>query len=308
MAAAAGEPNLTVRQRIAAKTPGVLRKAVRMALNYPYRLRMWSDLLRDLDPAAGRSRWILWLSALAAPFTALRALDSYRKPHLFGDIAVAVHGVGRFAVRAGTDDLLHVMTSREPRVRQLLEAELRPGGTFVDGGANIGFYTLLAAWRVGAGGKVVAFEMMPDTAAILRRHVADNGPLPIEVIERALSERSGERVTASVEPGQHGQASIVASGAGQRHTVSVETVTLDEALAHLGRIDLIKLDLEGAEFMALSGARAVLARTGCLVFESNDQDPRIFALLEAAGFAVERLDAFDFIARPVAGAGQKVAA
>jgi FkbM family methyltransferase len=308
MAAAAGEPNLTVRQRIAAKTPGGLRKSVRVALNYLYRLRMWLDLLRELEPADGRSRRVLWISALAAPFTALHALDSYRKPRLFRDIAVRVRGIGRFTVRAATDDLLHVMTSREPRVRQLLEAELPQGGTFVDGGANIGFYTLLAARRVGAAGKVVAFEMMPDTAAILRRHVADNGPVPVEVIERALSERSGERVTASVEPGQHGQASIIDSGAGQRHKVSVETVTLDEALAHLGRIDLIKLDLEGAEFMALSGARAVLARTGCLVFESNDQDPRIFALLEAAGFAVERLDSFDFVARPLARAGLKVAA
>lgn len=294
--ASASSTDLSMRQRIAAKTPGGLRKAVRMALNYPYRLRMWLDLLREIDPADGRSRRVLWLSALAAPLTSLRALDSYQKPHLLGDIAVAVRGVGRFAVRAGTDDLLHVMTSREPWVRHLLETELPVGGTFVDGGANIGFYTLLAARRVGAGGTVVAFEMMPDTAAILRQHVADNGPLPVTVIERALSERSGERVTASVEPGQHGQASIVAGGPGERHRVSVETVTLDEALAGVGPIDLIKLDLEGAEFMALSGASAVLARTRCLVFESNDRDSRIFALLEASGFAVERLRAHDFVA------------
>lgn len=131
------KPNLPLRQRIAARTPGILRKAVRMALNYPYRLRMWLNLLRELQPGDGRSRRVLWLSALAAPFTSLRALDSYRQPHLIGDIAVAVPGVGRFAVRAGTDDLLHVMTSREPHVRRVIEAELPPGGTFVDGGASI---------------------------------------------------------------------------------------------------------------------------------------------------------------------------
>ena len=63
--ASASKPDLPMRQKIAAKTPGALRKAVRMALNYPYRLRMWLDLLRELDPADGRSRRVLWLSALA---------------------------------------------------------------------------------------------------------------------------------------------------------------------------------------------------------------------------------------------------
>lgn len=297
MATLAAEPNLNARQRIAAHTPKRLRKAVRMALNYPYRLRMWADLLREIEPADPASRAILRRSALAAPLTALRDLDSYQKPVLRGDIAVKIAGVGRFQIRAGTDDLLHVMTSREPLVRRLIEAELTPGGTFVDGGANIGFYALVAAARIGAGGRVVAFEMMPDTAAILRHHISENGPLPITVIERALSARSGEVVTASVAPGHHGQASIVSDVTAERHSVSVETVTLDEALADLGAIDLIKLDLEGAEYMALSGAAAVLARTRCLVFESNDEDPRIFELLAAAGFAVERLEAHDFVAR-----------
>lgn len=293
----ANQASQTLRQRIAAKTPASLRKAVRMALNYPYRMRMWIELLREVDPGNRRSRLILWASALAAPITALRDLDSYRVPRLLADIAVSIEGIGRFAVRAGTDDLLHLMTSREPRVRRLLEAALPPGGTFVDGGANIGFYTLLGARLVGPSGRVVAFEMMPDTAAILRGHVADAGSLQIEVVERALSDRSGEQILANVEPGLHGQASIVEDLAGKRHCVAVETVTLDAALAHIGWIDLMKLDIEGAEFKALSGAAEVLARTQCLVFESNERDPRIFALLAAAGFSVEQLDACDFVAR-----------
>lgn len=293
--------SLNIRQRIAAKTPQGLRKAARMALNYGYRLGMWRDVLRELKPADGRSRRVLWRSLAAAPITALGDLDSYQKPVLLDDIAVEVHGIGRFEVRAKTDDLLHVLSAREPKVRQVLETQLPEGGTFVDGGANIGFYAILGARLVGANGRVVAFEMMPDTAAILRRHVAGNAPLPVEVVERALSGRVGEWVTASVEPGKHGQASIVDAGVSDARTkVSVETVTLDAALAHLGPIDLIKLDLEGAEFMALSGASAVLARTQNVIFESNTEDRRIFDLLEGAGFVVERLEAFDFLARKVA--------
>ena len=288
----------SIRQRIAARTPASLRKLVRMALNYVNRLTMWLDVLRELKPANAHSRLIIWTSLAAAPITALSQLDSYQQPVLLDDVSVIIDGVGRFAIRARTDDLLHVLSAREPKVRQVLERQLSNGGTFVDGGANIGFYSLLAARKVGQSGRVVAFEMMPDTSAILRSHVADNSPLPIQVIERALSDQGGKFITANVEPGKHGQASIIVGSAiAGRDQINVETTTLDEALAHIGDIDVIKLDLEGAEFMALSGARSVLARTDCLIFESNEEDRRIFELLDVSGFVVERLEAFDFVAR-----------
>jgi FkbM family methyltransferase len=208
-----------------------------------------------------------------------------------------VAGIGRFAVRAGTDDILHVLSAREPHVRRAIEERLPQGGTFVDAGANIGFYSVLAAQLVGVGGQVVAFEMMPDTAAILRHHVALNCPDRVEIVEHALSDRSGEMVTASVEPGKHGQASIVASATPDgRVAVEVATVTLDAALAHVGPIDVLKMDLEGAEHLALKGAAAVLARTACVVFESNHHDRAVFDLFEHHGFAVELLAAHDFIA------------
>lgn len=298
MPADLAETQQSTRQKIAARTPPGLRRLVRMALNYGHRLRTWLHVLLELKPANGRSRQILWLSFLAAPVTALSQLDGYEMPFLLDDIKVAIDDVGRFSIRARTDDLLHVLSAREPKVRRLVESQLFIGGTFVDGGANIGFYSLLAARKVGQTGKVVAFEMMPDTSAILRSHVADNSALPIQVIERALFERSGEFITASVELGKHGQASIISGGeCAKRLQVRVETITLDEALAHLGPIDVLKLDLEGAEFLALSGAKSVLARTSCLIFESNHEDRRIFELLEVSGFSVERLEAFDFVAR-----------
>lgn len=298
-AAMANAPAIGIRQSIAARTPAGPRKAVRMALNYAYRLRTWLDLLGELRPADSSSRAILWKSFLAAPLTAARKLDSFQKPVLLGDVVVDVAGVGRFALRAATDDVLHVMSSREPAVRHLLETELRPGATFVDGGANIGFYSLLAARLVGSEGHVVAFEMMPDTAEILRRHVNDNRASRVSIVAQALSDRAGELVAASVAPGQHGQASIVAQGGAGRVLVDVETTTLDQALAHLGTIDLLKLDLEGAEHLALRGAGSVLSRTNCVVFESNAEDARVFDLLSAGGFTIERLEGFDFVARKV---------
>ena len=301
MTASVLKPEISVRQRIAAKTPGGLRKAVRMTLNYGHRLHMWIDILAQLRPADSQSRRTLWRSALSALFTSLRNLDEYRKPLPLGDMVLEVSGIGRFSVRAGTDDLLHVMPAREQKVREMVERRVGPGSVFVDGGANIGFYSILAARRAGPGGQVLAFEMMPDTAAMLRQNIAVNGAIAIEVVERALSDRSGNRVCATVEPGQHGQASIVKDGSNGRQTIEVETITLDEALAGYGPIDLIKLDLEGAEYAALKGAGAVLARTRCVVFESNERDERIVELLAGSGFVVKHLEGCDFVAERLVG-------
>lgn len=301
MTASVLKPEISVRQRIAAKTPGGLRKAVRLALNYGHRLHMWINILAQLRPADSQSRRTLWRSALSALFTSLRNLDEYRKPLPLGDMVLEVPGIGRFSVRADTDDLLHLMPAREEKVRETVERCVGPGSVFIDGGANIGFYSILAARRAGPGGQVVAFEMMPDTAAMLRQNIAVNGAIAIEVVERALSDQSGSRVCATVEPGQHGQASIVKDAANGRQTIEVETITLDEALAGYGPIDLIKLDLEGAEFAALEGALSVLARTRCVVFESNEREERIVELLAGSGFVVKHLEGCDFVAERLVG-------
>jgi len=300
MTASILQPRLSVRQRIAARTPSGLRKPARMALNYLYRISTWLGILVSLRPVDWRSRSILWASATSALLTSFRNLDAFQKPMPIGDLEVDVAGIGRFRVRAGTDDMLHLLPAREQKVREAIEQRIRPGAVFIDGGANIGFYSILAARLAGPHGQVIAFEMMPDTAAVLRRHIAANGAPAIEVVERALADRSGSRVRASVEPGQHGQASIVKDGSERHHSIEVETITLDEALADRGAIDLIKLDLEGAEFAALNGAAAVLARTACVVFESNERDERIFDLLTRAGFIVEHLEGSDFLAQKAA--------
>jgi FkbM family methyltransferase len=291
----------SVRQSIAARTPPRLRRLVRMALNYTQLIKMWLLILAQLRPSDRQSRKTLWLSAAAALATDWSQLDKFQKPIPLGDLVVDIPGIGRFSIRANTDDLFSIMPAREHGVRSIVEGCIGPGSIFVDGGANLGFYSILAAKRAGSGGRVIAFEMMPDTAALLRSNVAANGPLAIEIDERALSDRDGQSVNASVEPGQHGQASIVKEGAHGRKVIEVKTVTLDSALLGYGPIDLIKLDLEGAEYAALQGAKSVLARTSCVVFESNERDHRIFDLLADAGFLVEKIEGFDFVAKRVTG-------
>jgi len=142
---------------------------------------------------------------------------------------------------------------------QLMQDTLRPGSVMVDVGANLGTFSLLAA---SLGATCHAFEASPDICSALRRNIALNKFTGIEVHQLALSDHSGEATFYIFqETGQRnacGQSSFVRRGAGREIRVPVET--LDSALSGLSRIDFIKIDVEGADFLVLRGARAILEK------------------------------------------------
>lgn len=183
----------------------------------------------------------------------------------------------------------HILPARERSVMRVVTETVGPGDVFVDAGANIGYFTVLAASLVGDTGRVLAVEMMPDTAALLRQHVAMNGLANVEVTERALSDLPGQRVVARISAGKHGQASISTSGVRDGVEVSVMTTTLSDLLADIDDIALMKMDLEGAEELAIRGAGRSLMRIRAIVFEDWGGDG-LASLLRENGFEVRRLD------------------
>jgi len=146
-----------------------------------------------------------------------------------------------------------------------LDELLRPGDVVVDGGANLGGFTLVAASIVGPRGAVHAVEAAPETAALLRRSVDANPRLAIEIHEVALADAAGELEFTTFEAGI-GTASFAPQDRGL--VVRVPATTLDALTAPLERVDLVKLDVEGAELRALQGARRLLTeRRPLLVIE-----------------------------------------
>ena len=93
----------------------------------------------------------------------------------------------------------------EPEVSSVVRRVLRPGQTFVDIGANIGWFSLLAASLVGPAGKVVAVEPNPWNVALLGQSVKENGFDNIEILAVALAEEAG--AVALETDGSNGQAS-----------------------------------------------------------------------------------------------------
>jgi FkbM family methyltransferase len=136
----------------------------------------------------------------------------------------------------------------EHKKQELISEAVRPNTVFYDVGANVGFYTLLGSLLVGAG-RVFAFEPLLRNLGYLKRHIALNQIQNVEVLELAIADENGSAFFEIERTGSMG----CLSSSGQ---VRVQTASLDSLLAQ-GKIlppNYIKMDIEGAELLALRGA------------------------------------------------------
>lgn len=148
----------------------------------------------------------------------------------------------------------------EPHLTRQLRALLEPGAVFVDVGANIGFFTLLAAARVGPAGRVHAFEAREDNLALLRRSLDENGFTNVDVHRCAVSDRPGDLAFFASGTWYSNGRIVGDDEAGSERLPRVPALPLDQALADAPRVDVIKMDIEGAEARALAGMRGLLRR------------------------------------------------
>lgn len=149
----------------------------------------------------------------------------------------------------------------ERREADLITRVLAPGEIFWDVGANLGYFTLLAAACLKNTGQVVAFEPGQAAYAQLTANLALNPFTNILTCPVAVTDREGEAVLHSTPGLADGRANLFQPGAGQTETEPVRTVTLDgwRSQEHQAPPDFIKLDVEGAEPATLTGAQATLA-------------------------------------------------
>lgn len=141
---------------------------------------------------------------------------------------------------------------------RFVESLVPPGGVVVDVGANIGWYSMVAARRCGAEGRVFSFEISAPEAERLRGNVRLNGFSQVEVVFMALSDRTGEiGVTANRDAGM---TAIATSDAEQATRIAVTTLDAFCAENGVSRLDFIKCDIEGSEVAFLRGAAETLRR------------------------------------------------
>jgi FkbM family methyltransferase len=153
------------------------------------------------------------------------------------------------------DDLLTTSPDYESCVRPILPPR---GGVAVDAGAFIGRYTLAYARAVGPLGRVVAVEPLPANFRLLRHNARRNGHRQVTCVPCALGRCAGE-VWLSWD-----RETSIASTTGHRsRRMKVAQQSLDDVLEQRGihRVDLLKIDVEGAELEVLEGSRRTLANS-----------------------------------------------
>ena len=141
---------------------------------------------------------------------------------------------------------------------------VRPGYIVVDGGANIGDYTQIFSRIVGASGQVLSFEPAPPTLEKLKSNIQNWRLLNVKTFSCALSNKN-EQAIIQLPGGVSGYASLSshteAWGDSPVESFNVETCRLDDfAQFSFDRLDFMKLDLEGAEPLAVEGASSILSR------------------------------------------------
>ncbi|MDQ3193231.1 MAG: FkbM family methyltransferase [Bacteroidota bacterium] len=184
--------------------------------------------------------------------------------------------------------------------QQFLNSFLKPGATFLDIGANIGFFSLLASKKVQNHGKVFSFEPVPSTFKKLKENIEINKCKNITVFNNALSDNKETlAMQVSIDGFDAWNSFGKPSGGNKFSEIQFQTDTIDNLIStklFSDKIDLIKIDVEGWELFVLKGAEKILLSDYGTVFmiEFNDENFKgagyigndIFDFLESYGFSL----------------------
>jgi FkbM family methyltransferase len=194
----------------------------------------------------------------------------------------------------------------EPCTTAVLRRLLKPGQTFIDVGANIGLFTTLASRWVGPRGQVIAFEPSQRELARLRGHVDHNACENVRVVASALGAHEGTAVLHVADVSCGGlntlQSRFMYDTVEEAYTETVSVERLDDDIQrhNVSAVDVIKIDVEGAEHDVIDGARDTIGRyRPALLIETvttasagpSPGQRRTEAFLRDLGYALVAIDA-----------------
>jgi FkbM family methyltransferase len=146
----------------------------------------------------------------------------------------------------------------EPHLTRAIAESLKPGDSFVDVGANIGWFSLLAAARVGPTGRVLSIEAEPSNIELLVRSSHANGFANVVAMSVAASDRAGAVLLQRL--GGSNAAIFTSAESAAPGDRWVSAVSLDQLSSLVPGLDVMKIDVEGAELLVLRGAQDLIRR------------------------------------------------
>jgi FkbM family methyltransferase len=174
-----------------------------------------------------------------------------------------------------TDRLSYLVGTYEPHLQKAIRRYVRSGDIVYDVGANLGYISLCLAKQVGPNGQIAAFEPIPQNVDVLRKNIANNGLSNVRVFDVAASDRKGEAVIRTA--GNFATSSLVWHRKNSSaEELVIKTVAIDDLVksGELAEPTFVKIDVEGAEGLALKGMLRTVARSRPVLFIESSEAGR----------------------------------
>lgn len=230
---------------------------------------------------------------------ARRLLGLTRLDGRIDELAGCVHELSRISYAPARGQWACVHDNfYEPNVNLALRDLCRPGMVAFDCGANIGMLSLLMSRLVGPRGIVCAFEASPRNAEMCLNNLVANGCPNVSLHQRALSDASGRTLPLFVR--DNGQADGIVPGVNEQPAGEALSLALDDFVDASGLIpDVVKMDIEGAEFDAIRGfGRTLDQHRPHLIAETTTDDARVLMAMRERGYRAIDLSTYREITTP----------
>jgi FkbM family methyltransferase len=194
--------------------------------------------------------------------------------------------------------LIREQGSWEAGESAVLTTLIRSGSHVIDIGAHVGYLTLLAAARTGANGSVLAIEADPTNFELLRANLELNAVSWVTPVHAAAWRRSGETLTMTISPDNSGDNRVFLRD-GAEQTVDVPSVAVDELIPGDWHVDVVKVDTQGTDHVAIEGMRTTIGRCHPTVLvefwplgieEFGDDPVQVLGLYRGLGYEIAMLE------------------
>jgi len=174
-------------------------------------------------------------------------------------------GVGKgLFINVGNSAAAYVLGTFKPDLQSFLSSTVKEGNIFYDVGANVGFFSLLAARLVGTTGRVISFEPLPDNLVNLRENAERNQFPNVQILPFALGATNEEQIFQVSERPTWGKLKSAGHDAPDKYLTDIKVTVrrLDDLLIDgvIQPPDFVKIDVEGAEVEVIEGAQETLIR------------------------------------------------
>lgn len=202
-------------------------------------------------------KWIQLLAKISAKHEIVKKVGTKLIVHLLPEEIETQIGNFRFRFRPRIDGLWYLNYSdAEPGVEKVIRENLKGGDTFIDIGAYIGYYSILARNIVGESGKIIAFEPNPESYRMLRKNFSINAFRNCIPVNIAITDEENILKLFIGKYNADSSSLFLAEEVNENRYVKVRTITLDKYCEiHDIAPDFLKIDAEGAEYRILKGMK-----------------------------------------------------